>query len=128
MLAEDDVVEDASCTEDIADGMRLGRHVLDIDDLRGDIARRAAPDKQVIGVVSDCGQSKVDNYWLLRVFAEDDVVRFEVTMDDVASGHLGEAPQHSLHDELTFTESVLGEVVEAAADGCSFDILEGKVD
>jgi hypothetical protein len=45
VLAEDNVVKDAADTEDIANGMRLSGHVLDVDDLRSDVAGRATSHK-----------------------------------------------------------------------------------
>jgi len=45
MLAEDDVVEDAAWTENVADWMWLGSHILDIYDLGSHVARSTASNK-----------------------------------------------------------------------------------
>lgn len=124
MLAEDDVVEDAAHAEDVADGVRLRRHVLDVDDLGRHVAWGAAADEEVVGVVGHRGQPEVDDDGLL---AEDDVVGLEVPMDHVLPSHFCQSAEDALHDELALVDGVLGEVVEAAADGVALHVLQRKV-
>ena len=66
MLAEDDVIEDATRTEDVTDRMGFGIHVLDVYYLRSYIARSTATHEQVVRVVSHSCQSEIDDY---RLFA-----------------------------------------------------------
>lgn len=61
MLAENDVIEDAANTEDVTDGLRLGRHILNIDNLWSHIAWRATSHKEIVRVISNRGKSKVDD-------------------------------------------------------------------
>ena len=124
VLAEDYVVEDAANAEDVRDRLRFCGHVFDVYDFRSHVAGSAATYKEVVRVVSDRGQSEVDDDGLL---AEDDVVWLEVAVDDVLACHLRKSAQNALHDELTFVDRVLGEVVESPADGVSFHVLQGKV-
>jgi hypothetical protein len=49
--AEQQDVEDESEAEDIADGLVLGVHVLDVDDLRRHVAWRPAPHEEVLLLV-----------------------------------------------------------------------------
>lgn len=86
MLAEDDVIEDATCTEDVTDRVGFGVHVLDVDDLRGHVPRSTATHEQVVRVISHRCQSEVDYY---RLLAQNYVVWLEVTVDHVLPSHLG---------------------------------------
>jgi len=125
VLAEDDVVEDAARTEDVADGVGFGRHVLDVDDLGGHVPWGSTPHKQVVGVVGHSCQPEIDDN---RLLAQDNVVWLEVTMDHVFPGHLGKSAQNPFEDEFALVDGVLGEVVEPAADGVALDILQSQVD
>lgn len=48
-------------------------------------------------------------------------------MDHVFSGHFSEAAEDTLHDEFALVDSVLGEVVEPAADGVALHVLQCEV-
>lgn len=85
MLAEDDVVEDTASTKDVTDRLRLGRHILDVNDLGSNITRSSTSYKEVVRVIGNSSKSEIDDDWL---FAEDDVVRLQITMDHVLSCHL----------------------------------------
>ena len=88
MLAKNDIIKDAASTKNIADRVRFGRHILDVYNLRSYIAWSSASDKQIVRVISDCGKTKVNDY---RFFAENDVIRFEISMNNVSSGHFCQA-------------------------------------
>ena len=124
MLAEDDIVEDASDAEDVTDGLRFCWHVLNIDDFRGHITWRATSDKQIVGVVCYSCQTKVDYGWLL---AQNYIIGFQIAMNYVLAGHLSEASQYAFHDELSLVNCVFGEVIESSADGIAIDELQSEV-
>lgn len=88
MLAEDYVVKDAAGTEDIAYWLGFCRHVFDVDDLGGHVPRGTATDEEVVGVIGNCCETEVDYYWL---FAQDYVVRLQISMDNVFSCHFCKA-------------------------------------
>ena len=52
-------VEDEPQAEHVADGFVLGLHILDVDDLGGDVAGGAASYEQVLLGVGELGQSKI---------------------------------------------------------------------
>lgn len=124
MFAKDDVVENATDAEDIADGLGLGGHVLNVDDLGGYVAGSAASDEEVIRVVGHRCQSEIDYDWL---FAQNDVIGFEISMDDVFPGHLGKTSEYALQDEFPFTNSVFGKIVESSADGVALYVLKCEI-
>lgn len=88
MFTENDVIKDASNTKNIADWMRFGRHVFNVNNLRSDISWSATSNKQIIGIVGYRGQSEVDYD---RFFTQNDIVRFEVSMDDIFSCHFDQS-------------------------------------
>lgn len=51
MLTKDNIVKYASRTEDVADRVRLGCHILDVYYLGGHIAWGSAPDKEIVRVI-----------------------------------------------------------------------------
>lgn len=96
-LPEEQQVEDEAETEDIADGRILGLHILDIDDLRGDVARRAAPHKQVLLLIGELSQSVIGNHALVAITApEQNILRLEVAMHDVLAVHLPQPLQNTV--------------------------------
>lgn len=81
-------MEDEAKTEDIANGRILGLHILDIDDLRRDIPRRAAPHEQVLLRIRELGQPVIGNHALVTITApEQNILRLEVAMHDVLAVH-----------------------------------------
>lgn len=100
-LPEEQQVEDEAETEDIADGRILGLHILDIDDLRGDVARRAAPHKQVLLLIGELSQSVIGNHALVAITApEQNILRLEVAMHDVLAVHLPQPLQNTVDHQL----------------------------
>jgi hypothetical protein len=55
MLTENYVVEDTTCTEDIADRVRFRTHVFDVDDFGSHVSRSTAAYEKVVGIVCDGG-------------------------------------------------------------------------
>ena len=125
MFAEDDVVENATDAENIADGLRLGRHVFYVYDLGGHVAGSSASDEEVVRVIGHRCQTEIDYYWL---FAQNYVVRFQISMDYVFPGHLGETSEYTLQNEFPLADCVFGKIVEPSADGVAFDVLKCKID
>lgn len=66
MLAEDYVVENATCTENVTDRMRLCAHVLNVYDFRRHIAWSTASNEQIVWIVSYRRQAEINYY---RLFA-----------------------------------------------------------
>ena len=98
--SEKQVVKDDSYRKYIADSLALGRQIFDIDDLRSHKAWGTATDEQVLLLVWMCGQTEITNGQILSIiFPEDDVLRFEVAMDDVMFGEMGKPLQDILSDE-----------------------------
>jgi len=124
MLAENDIVEDAPNTEDIADGLRLCWHILNIDDFWSDVTRCPTSDKEIVGVICNSGQTKVDYNWL---FTQNDVIGFQIAVDDVLAGHLSKAPQYTLHDEFSLVNGIFREVIESSAYGVAINKLQSEV-
>ena len=72
MFAKDDIIEYATCAEDVADWMRFCCHILYVDDLWSHVAWGSASYEKVVWVVGYRCQSEVDYD---RLFAKDNVVR-----------------------------------------------------
>ena len=124
MLTENYVVKDAPNTEHITDWMRFCRHVLDVDDLWCDIPWSSASYEQVIWIVSHSCQSEVNND---RFLTQNDIVRFEITMNYILSRHFYQTTEDSFHYEFSLVFSVLKKIVETAADWTAFNVLQCKV-
>lgn len=124
MFAEDDVVENATDAEHIADGLGLGCHILYVDDLGSHVAGSAASDEEVVRIIGYRCQAEIDYYWL---FAQNDVIGFEISVDYVFPGHLGETSEYALQNEFPLADGVFGEVVEPSADGVAFNVLKCKI-
>ena len=87
-------MEDEPQAEDIANGLILGLHILDVDDLRSHVARRAASDKQILLRVCELGQSEIRNRTLETTLGpEENVLRLQVPMHDLLAVHFLETLQ-----------------------------------
>lgn len=85
MLAKNDVIKDASRTENVAYWVRFGRHVLNVDDLRRHVSWSTTSHKKIVRIVSNRSQAKIDNY---RLLTQDNIIRFEITVNYIFSGQL----------------------------------------
>ena len=87
-------MEDEPQAEDIANGLILGLHILDVDDLRSHVTRRAASDKQILLRVCELGQSEIRNRTLETTLGpEKNVLRLQVPMHDLLAVHFLETLQ-----------------------------------
>lgn len=94
-------MEDEAKTEDIANRCILSLHILDIDDLRRDVPRRAAPHKQVLLRIRELGQSVVGNYTLVAITTpEQNILRLEIAMHDVLAVHFLQPLQNTVDHQL----------------------------
>ena len=89
---EEQVMENDSSREDIADGFALERHVLDVDDLRGNEARSPTSDKDVFFLIGMGSKSKVTDGNFQWIFAsEHDIFRFQISVNDPSGGQVVDA-------------------------------------
>ena len=80
--AEEEVVEDDSCREDVADGFALSSHISDVDDFWSYEARSAASDKEILLLICIGSQPEVANSCFPHFFLlEHDVFRLQVSMN-----------------------------------------------
>ena len=125
MFAKYNVVKDASYTENIANGLRFSCHVLYVNDLRSHVAWSTTTYEKIIWIICDRCQTKIYNYWL---FAENNVVWLQITMNDIFTSHFGKTSENSLQNEFTLTYCVLGKVVESSTNRVALDIFKSEVD
>jgi hypothetical protein len=82
-------VEDNPETEYIADWIALSFKVLKVDDFRGNVARRAAPHKQVLRFVGPSRQSEISDYAVkVALLSHQNILRLEVAMHNSALVHV----------------------------------------
>ena len=97
--AKQQVVQDDPHREDVADGGTLGRHVLDVDDFRSHKPRSATSHEQVLLLISMGGQSEVTNGHITGILLlEDDVLWFQVAVDDPVFCQMAESSKDVLND------------------------------
>ena len=104
-------VEDEPQTEDVADWLILGLHVLKVDDLWRHVAWSSASHEEVLlGVCKFCKPVVSDHAVVGALRPEEDVLRLEVAVHDVLRVHLLQSFQQVLDDlphliglELFFT-------------------------
>lgn len=97
--AEDQQVEDHPETEHIADGLVMTFLVLEVRDFRGDIARSATTDEDVVLDIGKSGQPEISNDALVTVFvSENDVLGLQVSMHDPLLVHGLDSVEEALHN------------------------------
>jgi len=109
--AEKEQMENQTQTEEIADGLILGFHVLDVDDFGGHVAGGAAPDEEILADVGELCQTEIGDHAVeVSLLPEEQILRFEVSMHDVFRVHFPQAQKNASDDELGLVgfEFVLG--------------------
>ena len=77
--------------------------ILNVDNLRGNVSRRATADKQILIDIRELRKSEISDSTLPSPFlAEDEVLGFEVTMHDVFGVHFFEALEDGIDNEACF--------------------------
>lgn len=104
------MVEDGSHTEYICDGLAFSCEVFDIDDLRSHIAGSTTPDEQIGFLVCNCSQTEIYYHHILAILPKHYVLRFQISMYYVLSGHLSQTLKQILHNlpRLILSEFVSG--------------------
>jgi hypothetical protein len=98
---EQEEVEDQAQTEEVANGLVFGFHVLDVDDFRGNVSGGAASDEQVLADGGELGQAEVsDDAVEVSFLSEEQVFWLQVSVHDVFGVHFSEAEQDASDDEL----------------------------
>lgn len=76
-------MEDDSSWEDVADGVTLGIHVPDVDDLGSNEARSSTSNEEILLFFSIGGQAEVTDGKVPGIFlSKHDVLGLQITMDD----------------------------------------------
>ena len=104
-------MEDEPQAEHIANGLVLGLHVLDVDDLRSHVARSAAPHEEVLRDIGELSQPEVGNHALEAALTlEQDVLRLKVAVHDLLGVHFLQAAEDGVDGglDLQGLEAVLG--------------------
>ena len=105
-------MENEAQAEHVTDGVILGLHVLDVDDLRSDVPRCTTPHKEVFVGIAEFSQAEVGNDALSPaiVGSEDEVFWLEVTMHGLLGVHFLQALKDGVDGESGFVglEFVLG--------------------
>jgi hypothetical protein len=95
------VMEDDSSREDVTDGIALGIHVPDVDDLRSNEPRGSTPHEEILLLLSISRQAEVTDRQVPRVFlSKHDVLRLQITMDDPVPREVAQTSQDVLDDGL----------------------------
>ena len=98
-LAHQQNMEDSSQGKDVADGLNVLR-LRKLDDLRGDVARSAASEEEILLDVGVGGKSEVHDYWLERFSSQHDVLWFQVAVHHSALVDVLQPAQQSSYDLL----------------------------
>ena len=99
--AEQKQMENQTQTEQIADRLILGLHVLDVDHFGGHVAGGTAPDEQILADGGELGQTEVgDDAVEVSLLPEEQVFGFQVSMHDVFRVHFPQAEKDASDDEL----------------------------
>lgn len=76
-------MEDDSCWKNIADGLALGVHVSNVDNLGCHETRCPTAHEQVLSLISVSGETKITDYDFQAVaLLEHDVLRLQIPMND----------------------------------------------
>lgn len=122
-------MEDDACREDIADWITLGRHILDVDDLRSDKAWRAASNEEVFLLFSVGGKAEVANGEVLGVYlSKHDVFRLEVAMDDPVLREMAQTLKDVADDLPCLLSFDFLSALEHFVQLHSFEVLKDHVD
>ena len=124
MPIENHIIKDATCAENVTNWQWLCAHILNIYNLRRNIAWSTTTHKQILGFICYRRQTKVDYY---RLFTQYYVLWFQVSMNYVFSRHLAQPSKHSFHNKLTLVLSVLLHIIHASANWSAFNIFQGKI-
>jgi len=78
------IMEDDSCRKNVTDGIAFGRHIFDIDNLRGHKARRATSYKQILLLFCVSSKTKIAYRQFSRIlFFEQNILWLQISMNDL---------------------------------------------
>jgi hypothetical protein len=123
-------MEDEAQAENVADGVILSLHVLDVDDLRSHIAGSSAAHEEILlGIAKLCKSEVSDDALSPAVLgAEDEVFRLEIAMHSLLGMHLLESLEDGVDDQpgLVRLEFVFG--LDFVVELASFKELDHDVE
>lgn len=97
--AKQQVVEDDAGRKYVTNGLAFGGHVSDVDDFGSHKAGSAAADEEVVFFFGVGGQSEVADGHFAGVLAlEEDILGFEIAVDDLVFGEMAESSEDALND------------------------------